>query len=110
MYQKYKFIIYRKLIQQGKDDHDNYFMQLDFDKSLRKVQKIKETPYLSTVVSQDKEMEFKNILIIYHNHYLNFHEHNPYKRPLTTDLDFMYRRRTQNLCQGTVSYAYHLVS
>lgn len=103
--QNIKFLLYfRKVIQKAKAAHDDEYMNFDFDGLMDKFVRLRETPYLSSVASQEKEREFqlrfKDINSRFYNLIYANTPYLPAQNDLGLRMDYYLRRRTQSLCRG----------
>ena len=104
---------YRHYLKTGKDIHDheykNFFDAFDSESEVYgKIVKISERPYIKDEDTMEIERNLRDVIIAFeerhHNVFGQFDHNVTWKNnDYQMKADFFYRRKTQKLCQGTVS-------
>ena len=97
-------MLLRKLIRQGKEDHDKAYFGIDFSAFMAEIKRTREVAYFTRSSSPQRESELNErsmTMNVFDNlirpggHWQN--------NDLPVRLEFFLRKRVQKLCKGTVS-------
>ena len=80
--------------------HDSTYMKINFDYKLPKSIRVKNTPFVSTSMTQKQETRFAQLFKILNARYDNLFPVLDLRKDILFRFDLFLRKRIQNLCQG----------